>query len=360
MKKVLIHNPILTNYDASFLNKIIERSLFNIAVCYDKKNNVNGLSNGEIPKEHSREIHYRTIFGISVSIKLLFFIFNERPDIVVLSGNPRDISIYIALITCRILRIKALTHGMFHKIGGETYLSKFCYLIIYLLTYRVGTYSSRGQEVLIALGCPQYKLMNIGTADQKVECQNFNKKRSCLNELLIINHIMRVSLFKKTELLFYYFEYFKKRNINFQINMVHAGDGLERFKSHHLYKEFSSNIIWHEPTYSTSVLEKLFSGAHITLVPHCIGLTLYQSINYETPVFTCNTEQYQASEFATYKEMFPFLISRPHNHKEVAEQIYLFCTDPNFRKKLQERVKVIAKLDYFEDKVRNYERFLQS
>ena len=202
--------------------------------------------------------------------------------------------------------------------------------------------------------------MNIGTADQKVGYQKFNRKASRVSDLLIINHIMRVSEFKKTELLFYYFDYLKKKNINFQINMIHGGDGLEKFKSHHLYKEFTNNIIWHEPTYSTSVLAKLYSDAHITLVPHCIGLTLYQSINYETPVFTCNTEQYQASEFATYKEMFPFLISKPHNHKEVAEQIYLFCTDPNYRNKIQERVKVISMFDYFEHKVGNYERFLQS
>lgn len=360
MKKVLIHNPILTNYDAVFFKKIIERSPLNILVCFDKKNNAYGLSNGTIPKNNSRLIYYRTIFGISASIKLLTLIFIERPDIVVLSGNPRDITIYICLMICRILRIKALTHGMFHKLGGETYLSKICYYFIYLLSYRVGTYSARGREVLIALGCPKYKIIKIGTADQKIRYQKLNKKVSCVSELLKINHIMRVSEFKKTELLFYYFEYFKKKNIKFQINMIHAGDGLARFKSHHLYKEFSNSIIWHEPTYSTSVLEKLYSDAHITLVPHCIGLTLFQSINYETPVFTCNTEQYQASEFAIYKEMFPFLISGPHNHKEVAEQIYLFCTDPNYRNKIQERVKIISMIDYFEDKVGNYERFLQS
>ena len=140
--------------------------------------------------------------------------------------------------------------------------------------------------------------------------------------------------------------------------MIQAGDGLVEFCKHSKYQKYKDFIEWHDATYDQLQIEELYHDCHISLIPQCIGLTFFQSINLDTPVFSCNSEKYQASEYAELSKNFPSLVSLSDNHQSNAELILRYVQDAVFRNKVDFELEKAQRIDFFKRKVEAYERII--
>ena len=345
MTKIIIHNPILTQYDAEFFQALDNHSRHDLRVCCDTTLSNYGLSSGNAQLIKTHRIRYLRSFGLYWSLGLIFVIVRNMPDTLVINANPRDLSIYIAILVAKILNISVVSHGMFHK-------------TLFALSDKVAVYSTKGKDTLISIGCDEHFIHIVGTADQNKRSSLFKKEIRNIQNHLVINHIMRISSFKNTTALYEYFTFFEKHQINFTIRMIQAGDGLVEFCKHSKYQRYKGFIEWHDATYDQLKIEELYHDCHISLIPQCIGLTFFQSINLDTPVFSCNSEKYQASEYAELSKNFPSLVSLSDNHQSNAELILRYVQDAAFRDKVDFELKKAQRIDFFKRKVAAYERIV--
>lgn len=357
-KKIVIHLPFLPDYDARFINHLqtyFTRS--ELFVCFDPKSS-NGLSAGK--EIYCNHFHIKTkkLLSFYFTTKFLRNVYKISPEIIVFTGNTRDFSLILYAFICKLFKKKILFYGMYHRIGGNNIANICIYHIHNILADKLMTYSQVGLENLIKLRINPKKISKIGTGDL---FQNEKVIRSeKLIKRIIINSIMRISTFKKSEGLLYILYHLKKSGVKFSVNMIKAGDGLQQFQNHKLYSSVSDNICWHKPTYDKGSLDQIYSKAHLSLFPTCVGLAAHQSLSYGLPIVTDDSKKYQASEFDICINNKNSLIYEHGNFAQAAELIIKYCNDLDLQNRILTHINQNDIDDLFYRKCENFARAVKT
>jgi glycosyltransferase involved in cell wall biosynthesis len=368
--KILIVTNYLPNYSSSFISAL-SKKFFNssIYVIADVNNNLD-------INQFKRSKHYRVL---NYPIKFLgpfcyrFGIINKiikiNPDRVIFYGNPRDISVYLGLIFCKLKNIKTFTHGMFHRIGKIGVFTRFAYSFFFNLSTGCMTYSQKGAQVLYSLGFDLKKVFVIGNAiDEK---KIFNKKKKLLNKEKIFQklkkkypnlnkefvlQVVRMSKIKNPLLIVEAANYLikiKKKKISFVI--VGKGELFKDFNT--LVKRYSleKNFVILGDVYDENILSNWFFLAKGFVVPSCIGLSLHHAFAYGVPVITDNSIMHQSSEAEILFNNINGLTYKSLNIKDLANKIDILIRDKKLRSYLSKNaLRTIASSNKLEDKVKKY------
>lgn len=319
MKKILLIQPMLPSYSIAFLKMLNSLRMhekindpIDIACDVSISSELNAYTNGCLDN-NIHQIQEKKIgpfiFRPNLSLQIL-----KQYNIIIFNANPRDLHQIILMIIVRIFfrEKKILAWGMFHRIGAFKLATAIIFILISILSHRLMVYSRIGALNLVSLGVNKNKIRVIGTAIDSESIFSTSSKISRADlEKVILKHklsdnvaiqVVRLSKYKKPELIIYAAEILRARGFDFTIFIIGGGQMFEFMKSEINYKGLSSNLVMLGPIYDEDRLRVYFSIAKIFVIPTCIGLSAHHALSYGLPIVTDNSLDCQASEFDILSE----------------------------------------------------------
>ena len=109
--------------------------------------------------------------------------------------------------------------------------------------------------------------------------------------------MVRLSKYKKTELIIQAADILRRRDVKFSLLIVGGGE-MYQFLSEEIKRlELGGYVKLLGPIYDESELKFYFKLAKIFVIPTCIGLSAHHAFTYGLPIVTDNSIDSQASEF---------------------------------------------------------------
>ncbi len=307
-QNLIIITNIIPHYNLSFYSRLTSevKNEYNVTIIADQvseseifvKNEGEGKINVvNLPFLKGHRFIYRK--GLISALRQL------SPDKVVVYGNPRDMSVWLALIYLNLTSKWVAVYGMFHRVGGGNRLSRAAYKIFDILSCKLFTYSRRGAITLDALGVDTRKIRVIGTAinndeeiqklDERAQA-NFVKEHQ-LEGRVVVLQVVRLSSYKKPGLIVEAARKMYSSNKELLFVLIGGGELFEELKARVVSLGLEQSIRMLGPCYDKKQLSLWFSVAKISVVPTCIGLSAHHSLGFGVPVMTDDSIANQASEF---------------------------------------------------------------
>lgn len=312
MKKnrVLFVQPLLPIYSIDFFNEMVrEEPSLDLVVSADLE------STSALNQVAKRELKFKAIHlkarkvGPFTWINSLFKKIEEvGPDLVVFSGNPRDLSQLFEMIRMKLLGRKFYVWGMFHKIGRQRVHTRLYYKFVSWLSERVFTYTRVGARNLVSLGVPQEKISVIGTAiDERIvreqisqtsegDLRKFSEEQR-LDGKKVILQVVRLSAIKKPSFLIDAAAEISRRRSDVVFVLIGDGDMRQELEVKIKDKKLESSVKLLGAIYDEEVLSKWYLNSDAFVMPTCIGLSAHHAMAYGLPIVTDNSLAEQSSEF---------------------------------------------------------------
>ncbi|MEI6139019.1 MAG: glycosyltransferase family 4 protein [Mariniphaga sp.] len=228
----------------------------------------------------------------------------ENYKYIIFAGDIRDISSWILLIKCRILKKKTFlwSHGWY---GKEGYFLRLVKKVYFILANNVLIYGNYARSLMIQEGISPSKLHVIYNSldyDNDLQLRSSLSKSDIYEKLFkykapIILFIGRLTTIKKLNLLIEAQKYLILSGIF--INVILIGDGVE--KENLIYQvnknDLTSFVNFYGSCYDNSKLAELIYNADLCVSPGNVGLTAIHSLSFGTPVLTHNNLTLQMPEF---------------------------------------------------------------
>ncbi|MDX4036787.1 glycosyltransferase family 4 protein [Aliarcobacter skirrowii] len=367
-KKILIIKPLIPKYDLEFYRKLSNQEEYEIHVTANIKTN-NQLNLKSYDNE-TFYIHHTDIIkkGPFLYTRKLVKVINEiKPDLVIFSSNPRDISLLYILPLCRfIYGYKTACWSMFHRIGGPIVYSSLFHKVIGLISNRNMSYTNIGKLYQIARGINPDKIDVIGTAIDEKEVLKYKssvninlveelKNKYNLNDKFTLLQVMRLSVIKRPHLLVDMMELLVQHEKEAVLVLIGGGELENEIIEYTKSKQLQDNIIFIGPLYSEGELSCWFELSEIFVVPTCIGLSAHHAFAYGLPIVTDNSLKNQASEFDILSDGLNCLLYDENCMESFVEKILKLKNDKNLYKKISENALLTVKEIYsMENKVKNF------
>lgn len=370
--KLLIITNYLPKYSIEFLlilKKKLTKINFKLSIFADIKNDIDV---NQYDKKYDFKVQHLSILNFKYFIirpLILRKILNLKPDKIIMYGNPRDLSIYLALIFCKVLGIKTYIYGMFHSLGNTRFVSKLSYYFFYYFSDGCLTYGKRGFNVLNSLNLNPLKITIVGNAinEKKITSIKKNKKftkKKCFIILKtkypnlksnIILQVVRMSSIKKPLLLVEAAKILLKQKKDITFVIIGEGEYYDKFNLLVKKYKLENHFLILGKLYHEEYLARWFLVSKIFVVPSCIGLSIYHSFAYGIPVITDNDIKKQSSEFEILKENYNGLTYNYNNPNDLSNKILRILNNKLLQKKLSKNaVNTIFNGNRMEDKVNRF------
>jgi glycosyltransferase involved in cell wall biosynthesis len=374
MKKnrILFIQPLLPTYSIDFFNEMLAQSPeleLTVAANLKSKSPLNQLSQGDVAfntlhLEFTKLGPFQWICGLWKAINAKEF------DIVVFSGNPRDLSQLLAMFIMKAHRRKVYVWGMFHKIGRQRWHTRSYYKLVAKVADKLLTYSRTGARNLASLGVPEEKISIIGTAiDQRrtrdcasqvseTDIKDFLKEQGLTGKKIVLQ-VVRLSAIKKPGFLLEAAkEILKERN---DIVFVLIGDGEMRseLESKVIDYDISHAVRFMGAIYNEAQLAKWFLASSVFVMSTCIGLSAHHALSYGLPVITDDSLEDQASEFDVLAHGINSLIYRKNDIDDFKNKLIYLVQEKNVLLQMsQNAFFTISQVYSIENKAENMVRSL--
>lgn len=368
MKKLVVITNLLPHYQIDFFNRLIELdheldlTVFADIECNSSLNNYKEeLCNFNVINSSMNNVK-GLIFRKSLRKRIDYI----DPDTIVFYGNPREFSLSVLMIYYWLTGRKFNVHGMFHRIGGQTLLSKNYYRFIGLTADKCFTYSRKGAEVLLSLGIKSEKIKIIGTAiDEKKSIyhksqineevlNDFKKENGLFNKKLVLQ-VVRLSKIKKPEMLLKVAARLQKSHPDIMFVIIGGGELYGEMQDEIQKLGLNDTVLLLGPIYNEEILSYWFSAASIFVMPTCIGLSAHHAFSYSLPVITDNNLLNQASEFEILADGLNCLLYEAGNIKSFEEKILAIIDNPLLQSFLSKNaLHTVKYIHSLENKCQNY------
>lgn len=349
--KLLIIQPLLPKYDCDFLNGLLKKISSNnydidLEVYADitTKNSLNQYhnSNCEFKVQH---IGAKSFFGLIFRPGLIKALYKGSYDCVVFNGNPRELTQLFMILFYSLIGKKFYVWGMFHRIGGPKFVSNFYYRLMGLLAKKCLCYSRVGAQNLISLGVNPSKIGVVGTAINQnypinvslnisqQDLESF-KTTNNLNNRNVILQVVRLSRYKKPELLVHAAELLLSKRKDLLFVLIGSGEMYDELYDYVTSKRLTEYIRFLGPVYDENVLGRWFKSSICSVVPTCIGLSAHHSMSYGVPVITDDSFSHQASEFDILYPGLNSIIYKSGCINSLAQSIECIIEEPYYREVL--------------------------
>lgn len=370
--KIVIVQSVLPAYAVSFFNHIVKSApKIELILVADIKSS-SSLNQYCQQSADFKVIHVACKFvkGLEFRPGLIEALSKIQPDIVVFSGNVRDISQLCAMLLYRFNHRQFVVWGMFHRIGGIRFASKVYYRLSAFLASKVLTYSRIGAQTLRNIGVPKHKIFIIGTAiDETVpvsyrrelskEDVNLFKAAQSISNKKIILQVVRLSRIKQPELLIEAAVFICETYPSVIFVLIGDGEMREELEQMVIRKGLENNVRFLGAIYDEEVLARWYLSATAFVVPTCIGLSAHHAMSYGIPVVTDNSLDNQASEFDILSDGLNAMIYEESNVKSLVSSLTRLLDSPDLVKVMSvNAIYTVENVHTLDKKVQNFLRAL--
>lgn len=367
--KIVFVQTVIPSYSVSFFNEIMKvNSNIELTILADiNKNSILNQFSEKSIKFKVVSLKEKRLSGLVLRPKLRKILRNINPDVIIYSGNPRELSQLVAMFWSRICKQKFLVWGMFHRIGGPRFISRLYYKTVGHLANMCLPYGRTGGQTLLNLGVDKKKIYPIGTAiDEKriftatkalsqIELDRFLDDHDLSGKKIVLQ-VVRLSRIKKPELLLYAAKKILAYRNDFHFVIIGKGEMYDEV--HMLSKELGVDhaVSFLGSIYEERVLAHWFGIAHCFVIPTCIGLSAHHALSYGVPVVTDNSLDNQATEFEILAHGLNAFIYDEGNIEDLSEKIITAAElDQEYRSIINfNAIKTIKNNANLESKARNF------
>ena len=367
--KIAIVINVMPIYREGFYDILFEKKDVEITVYAQKY----------IPGRNLRTIHER----YQNHVKLVNFICAKREkiglqflpfyklltkyDVVVVEGNPRQVSHFLLATLLRLLRKNVVLWTMAHSHRGfkptenlRLFWSRiFNYLFVYT-DYEVEFLRTKGfkNQIIVGMnnGLNQRKIdaaIEIWNSDKLMEWRNING----LKDKVLLLSCARLDTKNRFELLIDALPIIVTKHPNLIWCVI--GSGLEEEKLHDLVKvkNLTSNVRFIGEEYEETKLAPWFLSSEIFIHPGAIGLSILHAFGYGLPLITNGAKSLQCPEYVVFKNGFTGLNFIENDINDLASVILQLLGDDEMRNRMKICTRKIAQESYNVDVMA--ERFFQ-
>lgn len=310
MPNLVVVTNLLPHYQIDFFNRLVELEPgLNLTVIADIECDTQLNNYADI------HCNFNVVHSEMKSFRGLIFrgplkkkIDSLNSDFLVFYGNPREVSLSILMLVYKLLGKKFYVHGMFHRIGGQTIISRTFYRFVGILADKCFVYSRKGAEVLLGLGVDYKKLRVIGTAinEQRsiqlsgsiteTDVLNFKKEKNLENKKVVLQ-VVRLSKIKKPGLIIDVAVRLKKVRKDIVFVLIGGGELFDDLQARVKANDLEDTVRLLGAIYDDRLLAYWFKSSSVFVIPTCIGLSAHHAFSYGLPIVTDDDLLNQASEF---------------------------------------------------------------
>lgn len=308
--RLLVITNLLPHYQIDFFNKLV--ALYpeiELTVVADIK--YQGSLNGyKYDNCHFNVINNKMYEkkGLIFRKGILKVIKENKPDKLIFYANPREISLTFIMMYLKVIGFKFYAHGMFHRVGGQRFVSNVYYRLMGFLAEKLFIYSRKGAEILLTLGIDPKKINIVGTAIDETRAEFYLNRinQSHIFELVdkynlkdkkVILQVVRLSKIKKPEMLIEVAKKITAERDDCAFILIGDGEQYKSIKNKISEYGLKNNVFLLGAIYDESELAHWFSLAKVFVMPTCIGLSAHHAFSYGLPIVTDDNLLEQASEF---------------------------------------------------------------
>jgi glycosyltransferase involved in cell wall biosynthesis len=343
--KILLIQSLAPKYDLEFYERICQlHGTLELVVCADLRTRhaLNQIDSSRAYPFTLVDLPNVERLGMAFRPGLLRLIRQQRPDVVIFSGTPRDVSQAFGLLWCRIVGVPAAAWGMFHRIGGPRLISNLYFRHAGRTAVKCMTYSRVGASNLVGLGVPKAKIGIVGTAiDERVplrerearsveELAVFKASQGLAGKKIVLQ-VVRLSAIKKPDILVHAAEILLEKRQDVVFVLIGDGDLRPKIEALLQQRGLAEHFRLVGSIYDEALLSRWFLNAEAFVVPTCIGLSAHHAMSYGLPVITDDSLDGQASEFAIVADGLNALLYREGDHASLAKCIDRIISDTDYR-----------------------------
>jgi glycosyltransferase involved in cell wall biosynthesis len=293
------------------------------------------------------------------------------PDVVILSGDPREVSQTLALLWLKLRGIPVGLWSMFHRVGPDRLVTRMYKRFVGRFGDLLLSYAERGRRELRALEIPEDKIMILSTAiDQKKvmaardsvreeECALFRREMGLEGKRILL-HLVRLTAIKRPDIMLSCYQELLKRRDDVLLIWIGGGPLEGDIKESAARLGIADKMRFIGPLYDERVLAMWFKSADVFVMATCIGLSIHHAMCYGVPVVTDDDPLTQSSEFEVLQDGVNGFVYRHGNYADFAEKVSRILDSDTLRQTLSSNAVARIEKEYtLERKVARFHDAIQ-
>jgi glycosyltransferase involved in cell wall biosynthesis len=366
--KLVIVEPVIPKYRAPLFERLAAVPEIDLTVLADleTKNQLNQYD-GRIHRFRVAHLAERKVWAFLLRPGLFGYLRRLDPDVVVLKGNPRDLSQLSAMLYCRKAGIPFGVWSMFYRIGERrritTLLTRYMGAIADLLL----SYGERGFRELRELGVAAEKIAvlhncidegPIKAGRDRVRDSDLADFKSAmgLDGKRILLQVVRMTAIKRTDFLLKAYAVLAERRPDTLLVLIGGGPLEDEMRRLAEDLGIRDRVRFVGPLYDESVLSLWYKSADVFVMATCIGLSIHHAMAYGVPVVTDDNPLTQTAEFEVLQDGINGLTYRAGDIDDFAAKVCRVLDDSTLRHELSQAAVRRVEEDYSIDRMA--ERFV--
>jgi len=366
--RAVIIQTVLPKYEIPLLERIAGLDGVHLTVLADLKTE-RQLNQYEKGRDQFTAVHVGTASfgGVIIRPGLFKTLRALKPDVVVINGDPRELSQLLALLWCRFARIPVGVWSMFHRIGAKRLASELYMRVVGWLGDVLLSYANRGRREQISRGISPDKIVVLGTAiDQHAvmavrdrlsedEAAGFRETQN-LSGRKVLLHVVRLTPIKRADLTLRCLARIVAQRQDVLLVFIGGGPLENEMKALAGELGLDAFVRFLGPVYDENTLALWFKNADVCVMATCIGLSIHHAMCYGLPVVTDDSPLTQASEFEAMVDQETGLTYRSGDLDDYARKVCRILDDPDLRRRLSAGALKRVETEYtIERKVENFD-----
>ncbi|MDE1142030.1 glycosyltransferase [Paraburkholderia tropica] len=215
---------------------------------------------------------------IRMQSRVLTRIVLERPDAVLIFADVRYLSLWLALIAGRAIRVPVLIHGQgLYRHTHAGFVRTLCYRIAVALAQRYVCYTEASRRSLVRIGCPARKLVVANNSLQVSSTVEPSAKTGTENGVLFIGRLRENS---QIEGLIEVIAQLHREGCDIALHVVGGGEHAASLQRR--YRD-RSDVIWYGALYDDDTIAAISRRCRVGCYPGSAGLSVVHMFALSLP-----------------------------------------------------------------------------
>ena len=353
-KTIFYFTNIFPNYRKELWRNMLKSKSINFHVFFSNQN-YRGIGSKLIDSSFSinEKDKLHNIKNVLINKNIIWqrgiinIILNQEFDSVILLGDMKILSNWIAILLCKLRgkKISLWTHGVY---GNENFFKMQLRIFFLSLADQIFLYENRAKNILLKKGFSENKLkvvynsinLDEQTKAYKKHLTSINKNEH--NKIFNIIFFGRLTRIKRVDILINALTKLNSKDLSYKLSII--GDGPEKNNLLKIVKSLNAEkyISFYNATYTEDEIAKFFLNSDLLVSPGNVGLNAVHSLSYGTPVITHNKFENQMPEHEIIIESFNGLFFEYNNQESLAYKIqHWFSNHHNKRSREELRNQLI-------------------
>lgn len=255
-----------------------------------------------------RPVVHRWFRGFLWQTNLIRHLASDRPDVAVFQGSVQFVSIWLALLACRVMGIHAFlwSHG---ARGKESHVKMILRMLMTRLSRGILVYGHHAERILVKYKVPEKKIHVVYNSlgpliPWPVVSASLQPDAQLRRDLFPENPALPIAVFVGRILENKHLDYVLdclamavRRNKSFNFLCIGAGAVLGTLKDLTRVLKIDEFVNFYGETFDADTLSRLIGQATVCVSPGSVGLTAIHAMSCGIPVLTHDHFEIQGPEF---------------------------------------------------------------